>query len=98
MLDRLLGPYLILIKEQSNLNNVCGPFSSDGLSAISMELSIMYFIARYKCRYGRSKLLKEYILLCLKVVSIQASSADSDEMLHFAAFHLGLHCLQKTKI
>ena len=32
---------------------------------------------------------------CLKIVFILANSEDPDEMLHFAAFHLGLHCLQK---
>ena len=29
----------------------------------------------------------------LKVVLILANSADPDEMQHYAAFHLGLHCL-----
>ena len=29
------------------------------------------------------------------MVSIFANSADPDEMQHFAAFHLGLHCLPK---
>ena len=28
-----------------------------------------------------------------KIVFILVNSADLDEMLHFAAFHLGLHCL-----
>ena len=34
--------------------------------------------------------------MSLKIVSIQANSADPDEMLPYAAFHLGLHCLQST--
>ena len=29
----------------------------------------------------------------LKIVSAIANSVDPDEMLHYAAFHLGLHCL-----
>ena len=29
------------------------------------------------------------------IVFILASSADSDEMLHYASFHLCLHCLPK---
>ena len=29
------------------------------------------------------------------VVLILANSADPDEMQHYAAFHLGLHCLPK---
>ena len=35
------------------------------------------------------------VFLSLKVVSILANSADPDEMQHYAAFHLGLHCLPK---
>ena len=31
----------------------------------------------------------------MKVVLIIANSADPDEMQHYAAFHLGLHCLPK---
>ena len=31
--------------------------------------------------------------LSLKVVLILANSADPDEMQHYTAFHLGLHCL-----
>ena len=27
--------------------------------------------------------------------SLEANSGDPDEMLHYAAFHLGLYCLQK---
>ena len=37
-------------------------------------------------------------LLSLKVILVDpvlASSVDPDEMLHNAAFHLGLHCLSK---
>ena len=33
--------------------------------------------------------------LSLKVVLILANSADPDEMQHYAAFHLGFHCLLK---
>ena len=29
------------------------------------------------------------------VISILANSAEPDEMQHYAAFHLGLHCLPK---
>ena len=35
------------------------------------------------------------VLLSLKVVLFLANSADLDEMQHYAAFHLGLHCLPK---
>ena len=33
--------------------------------------------------------------MSLKIVFISADSADPDEMLHYAAFHLSLHCLPK---
>ena len=33
------------------------------------------------------------VFLPLKVVLILANSADPDEMQHYAAFHLGFHCL-----
>ena len=35
------------------------------------------------------------VFLSLIVVLILANSADPDEMQHYAAFHLGLYCLQK---
>ena len=31
----------------------------------------------------------------MKFVLILENSADPDEMQHYAAFHLGLHCLQE---
>ena len=34
---------------------------------------------------------KNFVVLSL----VQANIADPDEMLHYAAFHLGLHCLPK---
>ena len=35
------------------------------------------------------------VFFCLKIFFTFTNSADSDEMQHYAAFHLGLHCLQK---
>ena len=35
------------------------------------------------------------VFLSLKFVVILANSADPDEMQHYAAFHLGIHCLAK---
>ena len=32
----------------------------------------------------------------LKIVFVIANSEDPDEMVHYAAFHLGLHCLPKN--
>ena len=39
--------------------------------------------------------LNYYVFLSLEVILILANSADPDEMHHYAAFHLGLHCLPK---
>ena len=43
----------------------------------------------------RYNFLNYYVFLPLKVVLTLANSADSDEMQHYAAFCLGLHCLSK---
>ena len=39
--------------------------------------------------------VKNIVFLPLKIVIILANSVDPDEMLHYAAFHLGIHCLLK---
>ena len=51
------------------------------IDTISKELSIVYF---------------KGVFLCLKIILILENSADTDEIQHFAAFHLGLHCLPKN--
>ena len=38
---------------------------------------------------------KKLVIFCLKIFFTFTNSVDSDEMQHYAAFHLGLHCLQK---
>ena len=38
---------------------------------------------------------KNIVFLSLKIDFVSAKSANPDEMLHFAAFHLGLHYLEK---
>ena len=35
------------------------------------------------------------VFLSLKIFIVSANSADPVEMLYYAAFHLGLHCLPK---
>ena len=40
------------------------------------------------------KISKIIIFLSLKIVFVSPNCADPDEMPHFAAFHLGFHCLQ----
>ena len=43
--------------------------------------------------------VKDYgVFLPLKIVFTIANIVDPDEMPHIAAFHLGLHCLQRTHL
>ena len=39
--------------------------------------------------------LKNFVFFCLKIFFTFTNSVDPDEMQQYAAFHLGLHCLQK---
>ena len=56
------------------------------IHTISMGLPILYL------RGHRYNFLNYDVFRSLKVVLILANSADPDEMQHYAAFHLGLHC------
>ena len=65
-------------------------FSPIYIDTISMGLSILYF------KGSQVEFFLNYsVFLSLKVVLILANSVDPDEMQHYAAFHLGLHCLPK---
>ena len=46
-------------------------------------------------RGHRYNFLNYDVFLSLEAVLILANSADPDKMQHYAAFHLGLHCLSK---
>ena len=35
------------------------------------------------------------VFFCLKIFFTFANSVDPDEMQHYAAIHLGLHCMRK---
>ena len=70
------------------------------IDTISMGLPIVYF------KGSQVKVSNYDVLLSLKVVLFNLSKqwrtrwkaawcADPDEMQHYAAFHLGLHCLPK---
>ena len=41
---------------------------------------------------------KTYCILSLKIDFVLANSADLDEIQYHAAFHLGLHCCQRTHL
>ena len=53
------------------------------IDTINMGLSIVYICTL------------RVVFLSLLVVFILGNSVDPDEMQHYAAFHLGLHCLPK---
>ena len=59
------------------------------IDTISMGMSIVYF------KGSLVEFSKLWLFLSLEVVLILAKSADSGEIKHYAAFHLGLHCLPK---
>ena len=44
----------------------------------------------------RVSFVVEYIFLSLKIDFVIANIVDPDEMPHYAAFHLGLHCLPNS--
>ena len=47
-------------------------------------------------RSHRLYLKKDIVFLSLQTNFVLSNSADPDEILHYAAFHLGLHCLPST--
>ena len=60
------------------------------IDAISMGLSHFAFLG------DKARIFLSMVYFCsCRFVLILANSADPDEMQHYAAFHLGLHCLQK---
>ena len=59
------------------------------IATINMDLSILYF------KGSQVKFHNINIFLSLNIVFILANSADPDEMPHYAAFYLDLHCLPK---
>ena len=62
------------------------------INAIRVGLAIIFL------RGHRLKFLNDYVFLSQKIVFISTKSVDPDEMLHFAAFHLGIHSLLKFQI
>ena len=56
------------------------------------NLGSPYYISR-GVRLNLKK--KNVVFFFLKIFFTFTNSVDPDEMQHFAAFHLGLHCVQK---
>ena len=44
---------------------------------------------------GSQVIISKKYCISLKIEFVVANSADPDEMPHYVAFHLGLHCLSK---
>ena len=74
------------------------------IDTISFVFNWLLFLVWYNkhwiahCKYlGVSGYInfKNVVFFCLKFFFTYTNSIDPDEMLHYAAFHLGLHCLQK---
>ena len=65
--------------------------SSFWLDAINLGWSYTYLMVS---GYNFQKILYSYCLN-MKIVSTFTNSVDFDEKMHYAAFHLGLHCLPK---
>ena len=59
--------------------------------AIRMGLSIGYL------KGHRLKFPHYNVCMSLKIGLTSANSDDPDEMQHYAAFHPGLHCIQKYR-
>ena len=51
--------------------------------------------ALYIMRGSQVVISKIIVVISQKIDFVLANSADPDEMQHYAAFHLGLHCLPK---
>ena len=62
--------------------------SSFWLDTIRLGWFIIYF-------EGSQVIISKYFFLSLKITFVLANSVDPDEMLHYEAFHQGLHCLPK---
>ena len=65
---------------------------------IMMNLTTWFDIINlglYITRGCRLEFLNKDVFQCLKISFILDNSADSDEMLHYAAFHLSPQCLPK---
>ena len=45
--------------------------------------------------FDQDIILKKNVFFCLKIFFTFTNSVDPDEMQHYAAFHLGIHCLPK---
>ena len=62
------------------------------IDTLGMGLSIVYI------KGSQVEFSNVCVFRSLKVVIILANRVDPDEIQHYAAFHLGLHCLPKKTL
>ena len=84
----------------------CGPrsdCSGSTLLASILNSSIFFAADDFSRRHFQIyffldtlRVKNDILFLSLKIIFVLTNSADPDEMLHYAAFHLGLHCLSKN--
>ena len=75
--------------------NTVNPLYSDGFSHNTCWCS-KYGIVHFALLGVKARIFLIMVYFCQwRFVLILANSVDPDEMQQYAAFHLGLHCLQK---
>ena len=78
------------------LKSVFNPLYANGLFLLAWYNKLGIVHCTYQGVSGHS--FQKILCFCLKIFFTFTNSADPDEMQHYAAFHLGLHCLQKVLI
>ena len=87
---------LLCAHSHGDIHYPFNPLYSDGVPIHIDTLSIGLPIVHFK--ESQVFFLKFDALLSLRIVLIIANNVDPDEMQHHAAFHLGLHYLQKVHV
>ena len=101
------APHIVINTGKSVFFFKISKFALPGIMFIIERVSKYRKKERYKklgifhCTYlGVSgyNIPKNIVFFCLKIFFTLSNSVDPDEMQHYAAFHLGLHCLQKYSL
>ena len=71
------------------------PFHSNGLYPLHIDICSKYGIVHFVFYGIPGQDVYNDVLSCMKIVFLLANSADPDEMLLYAAFHVGLFFLPK---
>ena len=84
---------MIYSYQEQVLNCVINPFQTNG----TFHKATYNKVRMVHCIYQGPQVIisKKYCISFSEDRFCLENSADQDEMLHFATFHLGLHCLSK---